>query len=528
MRLRGTALAALLVLASCATGSGETETSSDNPWLAPGGPSAIHDGAYAQQSSRWPGPVSGDQLRATFLATDTFGVPLVGQPYADGRRATWLSTHGFVYKLEVTAGAFRIIDALPKQSGLGLPRDSVEGHIAALDAAATPMAMLRYMGGPMRLGERVSSDGVYAVTTADGRILFSESRIRLVAYGDADSSGLEARVARLGAFEIPANQLTDPSERLYGLMLTYDNHVAFVTTHGLVGVVNANLDPASARFLRLTGEGVSNSISVDEDGGIYVVTDHAMHRVQWTGSRLSSDPTDGAWSAPYDTGGEQSDIRLGGGSGSTPTVMGGPGDSDQLIVITDGAQRMNLVAFWRNDIPADWVGLPGQDRRVAGLFPVTFGDPQRTSTQSEQSVLVSGYGAFVVNNTLESTPAPTPTANVFVSGLPGVAPHGAERFEWDPDANAWRNVWARTDVSFPNTIPFMSAPSQVVYGVGARPNGDWTLLGLDWNTGATRIDFGLGRSTRWNTTYMPTTVFPDGAIVYGSAFGVVRISPEGR
>jgi hypothetical protein len=71
----------------------------------------------------------------------------------------------------------------------------------------------------------------------------------------------------------------------------------------------------------------------------------------------------------------------------------------------------------------------------------------------------------------------------------------------------------------------MSAPSGVIYGVGARTTGEWTLLGLDWETGATRIDFSLGRSIRWNSTYMPTTVFPDGAIVYGAAFGVVRIGP---
>lgn len=522
------ALAIGLALAVASGAARAQPTGSDNPFMAPGGPSGIHDGAYAQQSSRWAGPVRADDLVARFLATDTFGVPLVGPAYPDGRRPTWLSTHGFVYKLELSASEMRVIDALAKPAGLGLPRDAVEGHIAALDSAGSPLAMLRYMGARMQLGERISSDGVYAVTTATGRILFSEERTRLVAYGDAGPEGMDARIARLDAFEIPAEQLVDPAERLYGLMLTWDGHVAFVTTHGLVGVINASLDPASARYTRFAGEGVSNSIAVDETGGVYVVTDRAMHRVQWTGERLSRDSSDGAWTARYDTGGSQGDIRLGGGSGSTPTLMGGPTDPDKLVVITDGAKRMNLVAFWRDAIPADWAGLPGQDRRVAGVFPVTFGDPDRPAIQSEQSVLVSGYGAFVVNNTLESTPAPTPTANVFLSGLPGVAPRGAERFAWDPDANRWRSLWARADISFPNTIPFMSAPSQTIYGVGARPNGDWTLLGLDWETGATRIDLGLGRSIRWNTTYMPTTVFPDGAIVYGSAFGVVRIAEPGR
>jgi hypothetical protein len=523
---------AALVVATCAlaplAAGAQAAAGIDNPAMAPGGPSGIHDGAYAQQSSRWAGPTSGEGLEARFLATDTFGVPLVGPVYPDGRRAAWLSTHGFVYKLELSGSTMRVIDALAKPSGLGLPRADVERHVAALDAACSPLAMLRYMGETMRLAERVSSDGVYAVTTADGRLLFSEGRNRLVAYGDAGPEGMEARVARLAAFEIPPDQLSDPAERLYGLMPTWDGHVAFVTTHGLVGVVAPSLDPASARYLRLAGERVSNSIAADETGGVYVVTDKAMHRVQWTGQRLSRAPEDGAWTAAYTTGGDQGDIRLGGGSGSTPTLMGGPGDPDRLVVITDGAARMNIVAFWRDAIPADWQGLPGKDRRIAGEFPVTFGDPTRTSIQSEQSVLVSGYGAFVVNNTLESTPAPTATANVFLSGLPGVAPRGAERFAWDPNANRWRSVWARTDVSFPNTIPFMSAPSGVIYGVGARPDGNWTLLGLDWTTGATRIDFGLGRSIRWNTTYMPTTVFPDGAIVYGSAFGVVRIAPAGR
>jgi len=531
MNNRAAALAALtglLAASACATpldGIGAFASGIDNPAMAPGGPSGIHDGAYAQQSSRWAGPVHGEGLSAQFLATDTFGVPLVGPPYADGRRPVWLSTHGFVYKLELSATQMRVIDALAKPTGLGLHREGLDAHIAALDAAETPLAMLRYMSETMRLGERISSDGVYAITTADGRILFSEGRNRLVAYGDAGPEGMEARVARLGHFEIPADQLTNPAERLYGLMATFDGHIAFVTTHGLLGVVATSLDPATARFLRLSGEGVSNSIAVDETGGIYVVTDRAMHRVQWTGEDLSLDPASGAWTASYDTGGAQGDIRLGAGSGSTPTLMGGPDDPDRLVVITDGAQRMNLVAFWRDEIPADWPGLPGQERRLAGVFPVTFGDPDQASIQSEQSVLVSGYGAFVVNNTLASAPAPTPTANVFLSGLPGVAPHGAERFAWDPDQNRWHGVWARNDVSFPNTIPFMSAPSGVIYGVGARTTGEWTLLGLDWETGATRIDFSLGRSIRWNSTYMPTTVFPDGAIVYGAAFGVVRIGP---
>jgi hypothetical protein len=53
---------------------------------------------------------------------------------------------------------------------------------------------------------------------------------------------------------------------------------------------------------------------------------------------------------------------------------------------------MNLIVFWRNEIPRG-------SNRIAGIIPVTSGfDPLPKWIQSEQSVVVSGYGGFVVNN----------------------------------------------------------------------------------------------------------------------------------
>lgn len=49
-------------------------------------------------------------------------------------------------------------------------------------------------------------------------------------------------------------------------------------------------------------------------------------------------------------------IKLGYGTGATPTLMGFGNDEDKLVVITDGAKRMKLVAFWRDAIPADQSG----------------------------------------------------------------------------------------------------------------------------------------------------------------------------
>ena len=163
-----------------------------------------------------------------------------------------------------------------------------------------------------------------------------------------------------------------------------------------------------------------------------------MVRVAWTGSALSLDEADGAWSAEYETGSEEPVAgRLGPGSGSTPTLMG-TGDQDRFVVITDGQPLMHLVLMWRDEIPEDWEPIaPGKDRRIAAEVPVQFGDQTATTSVSEQSVLVRGYGAMVVNNDYglevpETWPTVLDRLFILLTGVPGVAPHGVEKFTWDP------------------------------------------------------------------------------------------------
>ena len=118
---------------------------------------------------------------------------------------------------------------------------------------------------------------------------------------------------------------------------------------------------------------------MDEKGGIYVVTNKRMHKLVWTGSRLSDAEANGAWSSPYDAPEDAVPpiVKFEPGSGSTPTLMGFGKNADRLVVITDGSRRMNLVAFWRDEIPQDFVQQDGtQSRRIAGQIPVTCGYSQ--------------------------------------------------------------------------------------------------------------------------------------------------------
>ena len=141
------------------------------------------------------------------------------------------------------------------------------------------------------------------------------------------------------------------------------------------------------------------------------------------------------------------------------------------LSITDGQNLMNLVLFWRDDIPADWEPIaPGKDRRIACEIPIRFGVPDVTESCSEQSVAVRGYSAVVVNDLLRDPTINEPSESPFAAiaqnlvsalegGIPAKAPIGFERVDWDPESQTCASIWANTTVSVPNGIPSISEAS---------------------------------------------------------------------
>lgn len=170
--------------------------------------------------------------------------------------------------------------------------------------------------------------------------------------------------------------------------MTYDDHLIITFSNG-VAVIDKTLDPDTASLYRFgDDEFLSNSPCVDEDNAIYVASDRIMRKLIWNGTTLSDDEAAGAWSCPYTYSEQPPIIKVGIGTGSSPTLMGFGDDEDKLVVITDGAKQMNLVAFWRNEIP-------NGSERIAGQIPVTCNFTTLPEwIQTEQSVVVSGYGAF--------------------------------------------------------------------------------------------------------------------------------------
>ena len=191
---------------------------------------------------------------------------------------------------------------------------------------------------------------------------------------------------------------------------------------------------------------------------------------------------------------------------------------------------MNVVLFWRDEIPADWEAPPGApSRRIAGQLPALIGDPDRESIQTEQSVVVAGYGAFVVNNDPPSIPEGFPAAGNrvlvgYAGSDPTFTPHGVQKFEWDPGGGVFGEAWVNTEVSSANAVPIVSGDLSLVYTVGAR-DGQWTLEAIDWSTGESSFSWTTG-SNRYNTLFSGMNIDEDGRIVHTTMFGILRYDPQ--
>jgi len=191
---------------------------------------------------------------------------------------------------------------------------------------------------------------------------------------------------------------------------------------------------------------------------------------------------------------------------------------------------MNAVLFWRDEIPAQWKTLPGSpDLRIAGMLPADMGDPTLTEIQSEQSVVVAGYGALVVNNVPRNTPwyLPDRARTLLVSYLgsnPEYQPYGVQKFEWNPDDREFRQAWVNRDISSPSCVPIVSYPSDRVYLIGARDNR-WTLEALEWSDGSSAFHSVIG-GQRYNPLFSGTLIDERSRIHYGSPWGRVRLAPD--
>jgi len=503
-----------------------------------------HRGSYAQGSSPLAGPTDAADTASAHVDLPGAGVPVIASfsaPYEDGGRAVWSTVTGLdgaIVKLDHES--FEIID----------------WYVPAEREEDPPNLSLGLSG---------------AYTAIDSNNRFIAGRTRFVSFfGDSIAGDRTSPIALEKRIFMPDDVFCNDEDVIAGMSLTYDAQLVFATELGNLFVIPSDADPNNLGDIPVVStnpacptdseeglELVSNSLATDEDGAIYLLTSAAMYRFDWNGSALTL-----GWRAEYEVADEvPSPIRLGPGSGSTPSLMGTRADEDRFVVITDGQALMHLVLFWRDQVPADWEPIaPGKDPRIACEIAVDFGTGAKQAI-SEQSVAVRGYSAVVVNDLL-TEPSINPPSNLpfaaaaqnlvsaLEGGIPEKAPFGVERIDWDPVARACSTIWANADISIPNGIPAISEAAGLVYGTGQR-DGQWGLEGLSLKTGESVLwapagsgvcpGTGSGLAAALpgvsevlevvpdsceNSVYAATTVAPDGMVYQGTLNGMTRYVPS--
>lgn len=505
-----------------------------NPFLADSGYAIAHGRCDQQDNAPVRGPegptatLGSDDVQYSWLGPGHFG-GMTSSPYPDGRRVIWSNGRETIAKLDYDT--LEVIASLPVHDAVPTRVDELESMVAGLDDLRGQDAIEHAIGLAMQF--MTGLDGVYALVDCDNT-LFLGRRTHAAAYVETDRSDPASPVVERTRWEKPAHI----GGSFVGVNITFDGRLVLTTDEGWVICLTRDfaeydaiqlpgaVADAAAYCARMeaergnTGYGwVRTSCCVDDAGGIYVSSVDHTHKVVWTGTRLSLDPADGAWTSAYRN-------ATGVGSGTTPSLMGF-GAEDRFVVIGDGDDVVNITLLWRDEIPDDWVQLPdAPSRRIAGLGPAHMGDPTRAAIQTEQSITVSGYGAMTVNNEPATIPdgfaGPGARLLVFFLGHdPAYTPHGLHKYEWDPVSRILREAWVNTDVASPNSVPFVSQAADLVYTCGARDRS-WTIEAVDWSTGESAFHYVLGAS-RFNTLGGGITLDEDGRLLFGTIFGKTRV-----
>ena len=338
-------------------------------------------------------------------------------------------------------------------------------------------------GSPLSIFQNFSGGGYFYLDDKDRAVIPTTSRhLYVVAETPAPGFALERDYDLTSAVPVDdaiISALPDWSGRLW-----------FASRNGVMGYV----DPASGRISALnTKEPIGNSFSIDEQDGVYVVTDGAMYRFE-----AGPDGPVTVWRQTYDNIGTVKPGQTQAGSGTTPTLIG-----PNLVAITDNADPMNVVIMRR-------------DRTVTG-DRVTCKQPvfQKGASDTDQS-LIGIPGAIVVeNNYGYSGPTATEGGKTTTPGL--------SRIDFDDQGRSCRIVWTSNEVA-PSVVPKLSLGAGLVYTYTKPQDADgndfWNLTALDFDTGQTVFKVLSGEGLGYNNNYAPITIGPDGEIFVGVLGGM--------
>ncbi|MEM6260988.1 MAG: T9SS type A sorting domain-containing protein [Bacteroidota bacterium] len=322
---------------------------------------------------------------------------------------------------------------------------------------------------------------------------------RLLKFGDQDPSDPYSPIELVSEVFVPAN-IGGPTK----LTRMYNGTIAFASNIGVIGLLNDNLQLLDTLRLPLNPNETAfhNDFGSDEAGDIFTITTERMMRLQISpNNKLSID-----WEVFMDFGGNGLQ-----GVGTTPTLLGT--ENDRLVCVINSKRPAEVIAFWRDTIPADWQGIPGQDRRVAAIVPLPGSGPiSPLFTAVENSPVAYGYeiACGQWNGLSEQT---CNTAK------------GVYKLAWDTTSNTMRIVWSRSDINLNNVLMY-SIPDNLIYGSGREADCNYYYYGLDWQTGTTVKRFTLGNAEMFDDPGNANIILEDGSIMFNTKERLIQLYPS--
>jgi hypothetical protein len=283
-------------------------------------------------------------------------------------------------------------------------------------------------------------------------------------------------------------------DQIISALPDWSGRIWFATIKGVVGTI----DPAdgAVRALNLA-EAIGNSFSVDQTGGVFIVTDRAMYRF---------DPApDGSpsvtWREPYPNIGIVKPGQTEDGSGTTPNLMG-----TDYVAITDNADPMDIVVYRR--------AKQVSGSRVLCTVPVF----SKGASSTDNSLIGTGRSIIVENNYGYTGPAAT------INGA-STAP-GIERIDINDEGTGCAPVWY-SDERTPSAVPKLSLAAGLLYAYTKPPRSDgvdaWYFTALSFRTGKTDYERLAGTGLGYNSNYAPVSIGPDETAYVGALGGLVLL-----
>ena len=527
-------LATLILIAASASAADKPAPPFANPYLSASHYSVTH--GWSDYS-----PVAGPMAKSRHLRDDekiwqpvgpiNGFPPTYSGPYPNGKHVIWVGGYDRVSKLDADTMQPLTTYAIGGNTYFG--NEEIRHDIAIMDKV-DDKGLVDF---DLKLLEEAwpSTTSAYKFLSRESELYMPyrapDGSVIMRVYGEEDHNNPASKIHLMRQWALPAEI---SKARIFGMQMSSSGEIVMATMDGRLIAVARDFSsydvltlPSSKLERPVTdtfSSFVRNGLSSDDRDGIFVVTRDYMHRAQWTGKKLSLDEADGGWSTPYPN-------ENGLGSGTTPGLMGWGSNEDHLVVIGDGSDGNHMIAFWRDAIPADWKGIEGHDRRIAGDVPIHFGVSKDEQVRLENAPVVYGYGAFF-NNTYPVKHLPKqggPTIQWMAESLyfhvPGHEARGGTMIRWEPKTRTLVTAW-ETQENLLSTVCTVSGPNEMLYCGGAR-NREWTVERIDWNTGKTLATYTLGKSHRYNPLGGPLVIAPNGAVDCGclGGLGMVRVMP---